>query len=116
MIRYLIFGIYNLLYQALSICFFLYANTYLNGFLVPHNYYWEVNKQREDLTAASITQTIILGGEAFLLMLVISKINKWHLSKNIQTKNPKKIVSLVNGIYMTISLIFIGIIIYASFK
>ncbi len=113
---YIIYGFYNLIFQGLSIWFLLYANTYLNGFLIPKSFRWKDGKLREDLTALAISQTTILIIEATLLLLLLYYVNKWFLSNIIKAENVNSIAIWTGGIYAIITLSFIAFIIYASFK
>lgn len=42
-ILYVLYGIYNLLYEAISISLMFFAEIYLNGFLIPERFIWNKN-------------------------------------------------------------------------
>lgn len=107
---------YNLIYQILSIGFLFFANTYLNSFLIPDSLKWENGRLREDLTSLAIAQLIVLFLEALLLTMFMFYINRWFLSKKVSTNNVKAIALKTAGIYIVITLSFIGLLIYAVFK
>jgi hypothetical protein len=39
-ILYIVYVVYNLFYEAVSVILILYAETYLNGFLIPDKFLW----------------------------------------------------------------------------
>lgn len=113
MISYIIYGLYNLIYQVLSICFLFYANTYINDFFIPDSFRWKDGKLREDLTALTITQASILVIEAALLMFLIHYVNKWYLLSIAKSTNSQSIAAWTTGSYSVITLAFLIYFIYA---
>jgi hypothetical protein len=116
MINFIIYGFYNLIYQILSICFLFYANTFLNGFLIPNSFLWENHKPKENLIPAAIMQTVILIVETVLLMFLMYYINKWYLSSVAKSNNSNNIALWTAGIYSVITLSFIIFLMYVCFK
>lgn len=112
----ILYSIYNIVYQFLTLGFLFFANTYLNGFLIPSSLKWSDGKLREDLTGLAIAQSVILILEAVLLMLLMFYINKRFLSNAAKVNNGTEIATWTAGAYLLITLSFIGSIIYASFK
>lgn len=113
---YVIYGLYNLIYQVLSICFLFYANTYLNDFFIPNRFRWKDGKLREDLTVLAISQTTILIIEAALLMFLLHYLNKWFLSSVAKSENTNSMAIWTSGIYAVITLGFIIFMMYAAHK
>ncbi len=93
-----------------------FANTYLNGFLIPSSLKWRDGKLREDLTGLAIAQSVILVLEAAILMLLIFYINKRFLSSTAKVNNGNEIASWTVGIHLLITLAFVCFLMYASFK
>jgi len=46
---YILYGLYNIIYQIATIAFLFFANTYLNSFIIPDSLKWRDGKLREDL-------------------------------------------------------------------
>lgn len=113
---YILYGLYNLIYQIATFAFLFFANTYLNSFLIPDMLKWRDGKLREDLVGLTTAQTIILLIEAALLMLVIFYINKRFLFGVAKTDNYNIIVLWTAGVYGFITLAFIIFLIYTAFK
>lgn len=116
MVSYIIYGLYNLIYQVLSICFLFYANTFLNDLFIPNSFRWKDDKLREDLTALAISQAAILIIETALLMFLIHYVNKWFLSSVAKSGNTNSIAIWTLGIYAVITLGFIIFLMYAAHK
>lgn len=116
MIGYIIYGFYALIYQVLSIWFLFYANTYLNGFLIPKSFRWKDGKLREDLSTLIISQAVILIIEAALLALLMFYVNKWFLSNIAKSEDVSSVAIWTTGIYAVITLAFILFLTYAAFK
>ena len=119
MSKYTFYIFYNLLSQLGFLFFFLYANTFLNEFLVPEGLMWKNNLPREDfegLGSVAIIKTSMLFVEATILIMLIYVLNKFYLN-NVIEKN--KVEKILNGTLKTniiLSLIFITFLIYASFS
>ncbi len=111
-----LYSIYNIVYQIVTLGFLFYANTYLNAFLIPSGLKWSDGKLREDLTGLAIAQSVILVIEAVVLMLLMFYINKRFLSNAAKVTNGTVIATWTAGIYLLITLCFIGFIMYVSFK
>jgi hypothetical protein len=112
----ILYSIYNLIYQVLSLTFLFFANTYLNNFFIPNSLKWEDGKLREDLKSLAVAQSTILIIEAVLLMLLMFYINNKFLSNTAKVSNANEIAKWTAGAYLVITLAFIGFVIYASFK
>jgi hypothetical protein len=119
MITYIVYIVYNLVYQLLSFFFFLYANTYLNDALVPQNLMWKDNKPRTDaagLGGAATIKTLALIIEAALLLLLIYILNQLflkHIARKDKAKSVASRTAMINGI---LSFCFIAILIWGSFR
>ncbi len=116
MMSYIIYGIYNLVFQIASIGFLFYANTYLNGFIIPDRLRWKNGELREDLTGLAVAQAAVLIIEAALLLLLIYRVNKWYLSSVANAGDPGKIAIWMAGIYAVITLGLIIVTTYLNFK
>jgi hypothetical protein len=113
---YILYGLYNLIYQIATIAFLFFANTYLNSFLIPDSLKWRDGKLREDLGSLATVQTIILLVEAGLLMLLMYYINKRYLLSFAKSDNANNIALWTAGIYSVITVVFIVVLIYTAFK
>jgi hypothetical protein len=119
MVKYAFYILYNAIYQLVSFYFFVYANTYLNEALVPQSLMWKNNKQRTDLSgvggeAAIKTVTLII--EAAALILLIYLINRLVLSDRKEKDRRNVIANRTAKINMILSLCFIAILIWGSFR
>jgi hypothetical protein len=113
---YILYGFYNIIYQIASIAFLFFANTYLNGLIIPDSLKWRNGKLREDLGSLATAQTIILLVEAVLLMLLIHYINKRFLSNITKATNVNNIATWTTVFYGLITVGFIIFLIYTAFK
>ena len=113
---YFIYVLYNLIYQNATIAFLFFANTNLNGFVIPESFKWRDGKLRENLGGLAAAQTIILLIEAGLLMLLMYYINKRFLLSFAKANNGNTIALWTAGIYSVITLAFIAVLIYTAFK
>lgn len=116
MMSYILYGIYNITYQVLTIAFLFFANTYLNSFFIPNSFLWKDGKQREDWFLAGTMQTLILLIETVLLMMIMFYINKKFLSGIVKATNGNSIALWTAGIYSLITVAFIVFLIYTVFK
>jgi hypothetical protein len=116
MISYIIYGIYNLVFQIVSIGFLFYVNTYLNGFIIPDRLRWKNGELREDLPSLAFAQATVLIIEAALLLLLIYYVNKWYLSNVVGVSDPGKIALWTAGIYAVITVGVILVTTYLNFK
>lgn len=116
MISYIIYGIYNLVFQIASIGFLFYANTYLNGSIIPERLRWKNGELREDLTGLAVAQALVLIIEAVLLILLIYQINRWYLSNVTNASDPGKIAIWTAGVYAVITMGLIIIATYLNFR
>jgi len=113
---YILYGLYNLIYQILTLWLLLLANTYYNWFFIPNNFLWKDGKQRENWFWAGTMQTIILLVEAVLLMLLMFYINRRFLTGIAKAPNANSIALWTAGVYSLITVVFIVILIYTAFK
>ena len=116
MISYIIYGIYNLIYQLFIMCFLFYANTYLNAAFFPDSWIWKDGKLREDTGWLVIPQSLILIIEAALLIFLIYYMNKWYLLSIAKSNNSHSIAAWTKGAYSVITLAFLIYFIYAVSK
>lgn len=114
--KFIIFGIYNLAYQAITIMFLLYANTYLNNFFIPEKFRWDGGEIRKNLTPLAITQTVILSIEAIILLALLHYLNKLYISSFLKENSIANIGFWISIIYSAITVSFIIILMYLSFK
>lgn len=112
----ILYSIYNIVYQTLSLGLLFFANTYLNGFLIPASLKWRDGILRENLTRLAVSQTVILVLEAIVLIILIHYINKRFLLNVAKINNGSEVAIWTAAIHSLITLAFIGFIIYASFK
>jgi p-aminobenzoyl-glutamate transporter AbgT len=111
--------IYNLIYQLASFFFFLYANTYVNEAFVPQSLMWKDNKARTDssgLGGVAAIKTLALVTEAVVLILLIYFVNRLILSDTEGKDRRNAIASRTAKINVIISLCFIVILIWGSFR
>jgi hypothetical protein len=113
---YILYGLYNLIYQIATIVFLFFANTYLNSFVIPDNLKWRKGILREDLGSLVTAQTILLLVEAGILMLLMYYINKLYLLSFAKADNAKSTALWTAGIFSVITLGFIIVLIYVVFK
>ncbi|KIC90279.1 hypothetical protein [Flavihumibacter sp. ZG627] len=113
---YILYGLYNVIYQIGTIAFLFFANTYLNSFVIPDSLKWRDGKLREDLGGLATAQTIILLVEAALLMLLMFYINKRFLFGVVKEDNANSIALWTAGVYSVITVAFIVFLIYTAFK
>lgn len=119
MINYIVYIVYNLIYQLLSFFFFVYANTYLNDAFIPNSLIWKNNKPREDtagLAGAAVFQTVILLIEGAILILLIYFINKLFLNYAFGKNINNRILIWTVRINIILSVCFIAFLIWGSFK
>lgn len=116
MVGYIMYGFYNLIYQAVSLWLLLYASAYVNGFFIPDSLRWKDGKLREDLTAYTTVSVIILIVEAALLILLIYYINMWYLSSVVKVSDPNRVAKWTAGVYALITLGLIVFTTYPNFK
>lgn len=114
--HYILYTLYNIIFQIASIAFLFFANTYLNDLIIPDSLKWRDGKLREDLGGLATAQTIILLVEVGLLMLIMLYINKRFLSNIAKSANANFIATLTAGIYSIITIAFIVYLIYTAFK
>lgn len=113
---YVLYGLYNIIYQIITFWLLLMANTYFNDAFIPNSFLWKDGKPREDLFGAGVMQTIILLIEAGLLMLLMYYINKRYLLSLTKGDNGNTIVLWTAGVYGFITAVFIVFLIYTAFK
>lgn len=113
---YILYGLYNVIYQIVSIAFLFFANTYLNSFIIPDSLKWRDGKLREDLGGLATAQTIILLVEAALLMFLMLYINRRFLTGIAKASNANSIALWTAGVYGLITVGFILFLIYTAFK
>ncbi len=113
---YVIYAIYNLVYLGFTAMFFLYANTYLNGFLIPDSFRWKDGRIRDDLTAQAIAQGSLLLAEATIFAYLLLMLNKWFLSAVVGSGHTVTIATWSGVIYSIIVVALIVTFIYACYK
>jgi len=113
---YILYGLYNIIYQIATIAFLFFANTYLNSFIIPDSLRWRDRKLIDDLRGLVIAQTVILLIEATLLMLLMFYINKWYLIGIAKAGNANNIAVWTASIYSLITVGVVIFLIYIAFK
>jgi hypothetical protein len=113
---YILYGVYNIAYQILTLWLLLMANTYFNDVFISNSFLWKDAKPREDLLPAGIMQTILLLIETLLLMLLMLYINRRFLSGIVKASNSNNIALWTAGIYSFVTIAFIFFLIYVAFK
>jgi hypothetical protein len=79
---YIIYLIYNLIFEGITIFFLLYSSVYLNGWIIPDKYLWNENGiMRSDLITYKAINIVILLIEIILLSFILTWINKLYLAK-----------------------------------
>lgn len=111
---YILYGLYNIVYQVLTIWFLLLANTYYNWIFIPNSFLWKDGKPREDWLPASIMQTIILLAEVVLLMLLLFYINRRYLSGIAKADNASAIALWTTSVYGFITVVFVVFLVYTA--
>lgn len=113
---YFIYAVYNLGYQLLSLWLLFYANTYLNGFLIPDSLRWKDGKLREDLSGFATAQAVILVVEAAVFLLLLHYINRWYLSSVAKVDDPTRVAFWTAMIYAVITLGLVFTVIYSNYR
>lgn len=119
MMKYIIYIIYNFIYQLVSCFFFLYANTFLNEALVPESLMWKGNQPRTDragLSGVAVIKTSALLIEAAVLILLVYFLNRWFLSYAWGKNSPNRVLSWTVRINIILSLCFMAVLIWGSFR
>lgn len=116
--RYLLYGIYNVVYLIFSLWALIYANTYINAIFIPYSFRWKDGKLRDDLTLFGISQVAILILESVILLLIIYFVNKRYLTNIVKASNTRAIAITLwtGGILLLIELVFTSLLIYWSYK
>ena len=117
--KYTFYIIYNLLYQLGSFFFFLYANTYLNEALVSESLMWKNKQPRTDwagLCGVAAIKTSALLVEAAILIMLIYFINNLFSNYAHGNNSPNKILSWTVKTTIILSLCFITLLIWGSFR
>ena len=120
MIRYILYTVYvvyNLFYEMVSVLLILYAETYLNSFLIPDKFIWNSDgtKRMHSVIWASIEDTILLCIEGALLLILIYFINKWFLTNILKTSRVDIVLRWTTGILTICTIIFICSIIFGFY-
>lgn len=71
---------------------------------------------RQDLTGQAIAQSLLLLVEVAILAYLLWVLNKWFLSTVIKSESALSIATWIVVAYSVLSIVAIGIIVYASFK
>ncbi len=113
--RYTIYFAINLFYQIFSIWFLLFANSYLNEYLLPKDLKWSNGNLKNNLTTFFYAKSFILVIEFVLLTVIIIITNKWFLNQFIINKaNP--LFNWTISIYLIITLLFVILLIWTIFS
>jgi hypothetical protein len=116
-ILYIVYVVYNLFYEAVSVILILYAETYLNGFLIPDKFLWNKDgtKREHPIIWATIEDTILLCMEGALLLILIYFINKWFLVNLAKLSRVDIILKWTEIVLAICTLIFICSIIFGFY-
>lgn len=114
--KYAIYIIYNLFYEAVSLILILYAETYLNGFLIPDKFIWNEDgtKRTHPVIWAQIEDAFLLCIEAAVLLLLIYLFNKWFLHF-VKVNKVGAILKWTMGILAVCSITFICSLIFGFY-
>jgi hypothetical protein len=112
MMNNIIYVIYNLIYQVITICILFYANTFLNWSFIPNS----LQRKEGDLTGVMIAQILVLIIEAVLLMLIIYFINKWYLVNMAKVSNPRSFAMWTAAIYAAINITMIIFVVVSFYR
>jgi hypothetical protein len=116
MMRYIIYGIYNIAYQLLSLFLLFYAFVYINGLFIPDSFMWHNGKLRGDLTLYTMANLGIAIIEGALLMLPIYQVNKSYLTGVARANLPQKIARYTAGVYALVTIALLFFVAYSILK
>jgi len=105
---YIIYIVYNLIYEAVSLFLILYAETYLNGFLIPESLIWNKDgTKKQHPVGAEVEDLILLCIEGALLLILLYFINRWFLKTFTNATSPNIILKWTVGVLSIITVVFI---------
>jgi|SRR5271156_3063084 len=109
-LKYIAYGIYNLIYLKIILFLLLFAETYLNSFLIPDKFLWNENgtKREHPIIWGVLEDGFLLVIESILLLLLLYNINKWFLKKVVKLDNPKGLLLWTIGILSGIIIVFLA--------
>ncbi len=115
--KYAVYIIYNLVYEFISFYIILFAETYLNGFLIPDKFIWNEDgtKRQHPVIWATIEDTILLCIEGALLLILIYFINKWFLINFIKSSGANAILKWTMGVLTICTIVFICSILFGFY-
>jgi hypothetical protein len=119
MIKYIFYGIYNLVYQVTVFWLLLFLGTYFNQAFIPDSLMWKDDKPRTDttgLTGAATIETLVLLIETSILILLIYFINRLFLNHSFGKNLNNKVLIWTVRINVILSICFIGILIWGGFR
>jgi len=102
-IKYLFYGVYNIIWIKFSIYVISFLNTYINSIFIPKSFEWHDNRHlRDDLTLFGISQFVIANVEGLLFLTIIYFINKWYLERVVEVKENNLVIANWTGVVMFI--------------
>jgi len=105
---YIIYIIYNLIYETVSLFLILYAESYLNGFLIPESFIWnKKGTKKEHPVGAEIIDLILLCVEGALLLILLYFVNRWFLATFTNATRPNIILKWTISVLSIITIVFI---------
>jgi uncharacterized protein YqhQ len=119
MIKYIIYIVYNLIYQLVSFWLLLYIGIYFNVRFIPESLMWKNNKPRTDLaglTGVAAIDVLLFLLEATVLILLIYFVNKLFLRGSKGADHRDIIAKRTAKINAILLLCFIAILIWDIFK
>jgi hypothetical protein len=114
--KYVIYIAYNLIYELVSLFIILYAETYLNSFLIPDKFIWNKDgtKRIHPVIWARIEDIVLLLIEGAVLLLLIYFLNRWFLGFT-KINRPEIILKWTTVVLSLCTLFFICSLIFGFY-
>ncbi len=113
----MVYVVYNLFYEVVSLFLILYAETYLNGILIPDKFIWNKDgtKRQYPIIWITMEDTIILCIEGALLLILVYFINKWFLINFAKTNRVDIVLRGTVGVLLVCTTLFICSLIFGFY-
>ena len=108
-----------MIFQIVLFWLLLYLGLYFNQGFIPNSLMWKDNKPRTDtagLAGSAAMEALILLAEAAIWILLVYLINKLFLGSAPGKNNAVKVLKWTIRANIILSLCFIGILIWGSFR
>jgi hypothetical protein len=102
-----IFIIYNLFYLVISAWILLYANSYINGKIIPDSFRWENGQIKDNLILFGISSLVILLIEVGLLGLLNYKLNQWYTTNILSIENSVSLTWWATGVIIGVLIVIV---------